>query len=179
MKKFNITVVKSQNPANLTKIICQTHGKLDKSPIGNITAGTATLRLFNLQSFADYLNNIAKNECVILGKYNHSDEVEIVGHDSLENIPAKKVCRTLNNFSWNDGYQLVYFDYDGNGVDEEFTPEQFIDEIDKAIPGFKDIDKVVKYSSSANIYNKETNELVSTSNGFHIYFLVDSSELIS
>ena len=89
------------------------------------------------------------------------------------------MCRTLNNFSWNDGYQLVYFDYDGNGVDEEFTPEQFIDEIDKAIPGFKDIDKVVKYSSSANIYNKETNELVSTSNGFHIYFLVDSSELIS
>lgn len=110
-------------------------------------------------------------------KYSTSEKgVEIVGHKSLQDIDKNKVSRSLENFQWNDDLQLVCFDYDGNGSKKDLSPDEFIDAIYGIIPQFKSVAKVIKYSSSAHVYNDTG--LLSTSNGFHFYFLVNHPEKI-
>lgn len=113
----------------------------------------------------------------MLGKCNKGNNVEIVGCKNLEDIDKNQISRNLENFQWNDEFQLLYFDYDGNGEKDNLTPDQFIDIISEIIPQFKDMKKIVKYSSSAHIYNAQ-DKLLSKNNGFHIYFLVNHSEKI-
>ncbi|MGR0480951.1 MAG: hypothetical protein ACTFAL_05970 [Candidatus Electronema sp. V4] len=94
----------------------------------------------------------------------------------MQDIDKKKISRTLENFQWNDDFQFVYFDYDGSDNNKSMTQVEFIDKISEIIPQFKDVTKIVKYSSSAHIYKDK--EMLSTCNGFHIYFLVNHTERI-
>lgn len=119
--------------------------------------------------------SIKFNECIILGKCNKEDEVEIVRHKSLEDIDKNEISRNLENFEWNDKFQIVYFDFDGSG-ENDLTPDEFISVVSEIIPQFKNVTKIVKYSSSAHVYKGD--ELLSKHNGFHIYFLVNHPEKI-
>ncbi|MGR0482385.1 MAG: hypothetical protein ACTFAL_13545 [Candidatus Electronema sp. V4] len=64
--------------------------------------------------------------------------------------------------------QLVYFAFDGSGDGNDLTPDEFMSVVSEIIPQFKNVTKIIKYSSSAHIYKDE--EMLSKHNGFHIFF---------
>lgn len=117
------------------------------------------------------------NECLILGGMKYGTTGKIVGSKYAQDADNGKYRRSLENFEWHLGYQLCCIDYDGS-KEGDLTPEQVITILDGVMPGFGSVTKVVKYSSSAWIYNGD-GSLLSKSNGFHIYFLVNHPDKIA
>lgn len=174
---LNVSIVRSSQSIIKSISIDSHNNQLKKKSSGNISSGTCTFKELSQRDFVNLLNNVKTNECIVLGKCNKGNNVEIIGCKNLEDIDKNQISRNLENFQWNDEFQLLYFDYDGNGEKDNLMPNQFIDIISEIIPQFKDMKKIVKYSSSAHIYNAQE-KLLSKNNGFHIYFLVNHSEKI-
>jgi len=129
-----------------------------------------------LFKFADHLSTMDSNECIILGMPKYINAGSITTKDNVNDYDSKVICRTKNNFKWNEDYQLCCIDYDGS-KHGDLTPNEVIKHIDSVLSGFTDVSKVIKSSSSANIYN-DKDELLSKDNGFHIYFLVNRPDKI-
>lgn len=172
--KFSITKLRDVNNM-IAKKINLVDGKLVKHSKVAVYDGTSHTSTHNLTSFYEYLTNIPNDECILLGYNKHSSTSLIVSGAENEDIMSNMFCRSKSNYIFGDEYQLVYFDYDESSGGN-MTPEEFIEVLDTIMPGFKDVSKIIKYSSSAHIYHEET--LLSRFNGFHIYFLVNNPHLI-
>lgn len=172
MKNFRISTLRDRNKSINKIIYIDENDQLKKAPQATVSKGICDTKEFNWNTFTSYISDIPDNECLMLG-VNKYDEPTI--KISCDGEP-ESYGRTLDNFRWSDEYQLLYFDFDEAGG-REFTYLEFIDAITTVIPSFKDTTKIVKFSSSAHIYDNEDN-LLSKSNGFHIYFLIKHPDLI-
>ena len=119
---------------------------------------------------------MGNNECIILGEPKHNIAGRITTKENVNSYDSTAICRTKDNFKWNEDYQLCCIDYDGS-KHGDLTPNEVIQHIDSVLSGFAEVAKVIKYSSSANIYN-DKGKLLSKGNGFHIYFLVNRPDRI-
>src|SRR3989339_710293 len=152
--------------------------KLIKNSQASVKDGRVeAIEFETMAGFKDYLTGIPSDECLILGKFKHGQSGNIVAGKEAENPTKNNFSRSLDNFEWHDDYQVLCIDYDGSKAGN-LTPEEVITAIDDVMPGFADVTKVVKYSSSAHIYD-QNNKLLSPSNGFHIYFMVNHAEKIA
>jgi len=175
----NIVITKLKDKTGkIGKTISLVQGtqKLKKEANITVYSGVAETCRFNWDEFFQYLKNIPTDECLLLGNFNKGDSCEIVT-TANENRAQNKFGRNQANFGWsNNGFQLCYFDFDGfDGKD--LSIDDFIDIISEIIPDFRDIKKVINYSSSSNIYKDD--KLLSNSTGFHMYFLVKYPEKIA
>lgn len=163
---------KVQSNSDISKSISLKNGKLVKTANAMIYDGEVKMVSQSWQDFRNYLSSMPGQECILLGKSVNGD-CQLTTEKNADG--TKSFGRTLENFKWHQEYQLLCFDYDGTNT-KDISPDDFIGIIDKVLPGFKDIKKIIRYSSSAWIYSGD--ELVSKSNGFHIYFLVNNPDKI-
>ncbi len=164
---MRFTLLKSEN--NITKTIEYVNKKLVKTAVAQVYSGVAKKLDVNFHKFKDILDDIESNECVILGTTIWNERKVVVEPKEDE------ISRSLKYFSWDEHNQLIYFDYDESKLGN-ITPFEFIEKINEYLPGFKDVRKIIKYSSSAQIYKDGI--LLSKANGFHIYFVVNCPERI-
>lgn len=174
---INFSTLKDNNNG-IAKVISYQDGQVKKSPKASIYDGQVTsVALDSWQEFADYLTNIPRDECVVLGDFLRGDSAKTGMIDDPANGSYRRSKRSATkpngNFDWHDDYQLCCIDFDGSAKGD-LTPDQMISELDKDLTGFADITKVVKYSSGAWLYHND--ELVSENNGFHLYFMCNSPE---
>ncbi len=166
----------TDNYNGITKTISLEDGKLKKKANASITDGTVIKIGFDSwEEFRGYLDRLASNQCLVLGKFKYKTPANIVPK-VLEEIEIGNYSKTLDNFEWHQEYQLLCIDHDGS-MNDDLTPDEVITAIDEVLPGFAKVKKVVKYSSSACVFSKD-NELVSKNNAFHIYFIVNKPEKI-
>ncbi|MDR3666422.1 MAG: DUF5906 domain-containing protein [Ignavibacteriaceae bacterium] len=175
--KIQITSV-TDNDGAIAKKISWDGTKLIKSAQVSVKNGwMEAIEFETWEEYKDYLNRMSSNECLVLGHFLHGVNARLVGSKEAQDVLRNAFNRSLENFDWHEHFQLLCLDYDG-AKDIELTPEQVIAIIDSVMPGFAAVKKVVKYSSSAHIYDEGGN-LLSSSNGFHIYFMVNHPELIA
>ena len=177
--KNNIQITRLTDFDNkIAKAISVDGNKLHKESSASVKNGEANSAEYKtFEIYRDYLTNIPGYECLVLGKFKHGITARIVGSKEAQNVAKNMYNRSLENFGWHEGYQLLCIDYDGAKLGD-LTPEQVIAIIDVVLPGFADITKVLKYSSGAWIHNDE-HKLLSTSNGFHIYFMIKKPDCIA
>jgi len=175
-KLIRITCLHDNDDA-IAKKISWDGNKFHKESKASVKDGYIESAEFSLEEFRDYLTNIPRDGCIVLGKLRHGSSGKLVGSKEIQDVTKGSYSRCLDNFVWHEEYQLCCIDFDGSKAGN-LTPDEVIAEIDKVMPGFAKIKKVIKYSSSAWIYD-ENDELLSGTNGFHIYFLVNHPELIS
>ena len=174
-KIINFTRLRDNDNA-IAKKISWDGNKLVKEAKASIKDGYAVSAQLNWTDFKDYLTDIPPDECIVLGGFKHGVSCNIVGSKSAQKVTQNKFNRSLDNFEWNPDYQLLCLDFDDSKTGT-MSPEQLISVIDGIMPGFGNIKKVIKYSSSAWIYD-DHGELLSPTNGFHIYFMVNHPERI-
>jgi len=166
------------NDNAIAKQISWDGNRLQKESKASVKDGSVeSIQYSSWERFGDHLSNISEDECIVLGKLKHGISGRIVGSKEAQNLENDSYSRSLENFGWHQGHQLCCIDYDGSKAGD-LTPDEVITIIDSVLSGFSTITKVVKYSSGAWIYT-EDNQLRSSSNGFHIYFMVNRPDLIA
>jgi len=113
------------------------------------------------------IHGIPKSHCDI-----KPDEKFSIIAKWLRSKGKKGLTRTADNFQYPDSDALAVFDYDPDESQPYYTPDELIDIISKVVPGFREAEKVINYSVSSHIYDKEGNNLSGETPGYHIYFLV-------
>ena len=166
------------NEDAIAKKISWDGNKLQKEAKASVKDGVIeSAEYASWESFKDYLSGMLSDECLVLGKLKHGISGILVGSKDKQDVSNGVYNRSLDNFEWHEDYQLCCIDFDGSGAGN-LTPDELIAKIDEVMPGFAQITKVVKHSSSAWIYD-ENDKPLTTINGFHIYFMVNHPELIA
>lgn len=166
------------NDNAIAKQISWDGNRLHKESKASVKDGNVeSIHYSSWDKLRDHLTNIPKDECIVLGRLKHGKSGRIVGSKEAQDLENGLFSRSLENFCWCQGLQLCCIDYDGSKAGD-LTPNEVVTIIDDMLPGFADVTKVVKYSSGAWIYTGD-DELRSTSNGFHIYFMVNRPDLIA
>ena len=175
--KILVTCI-TDNDGAIAKKISWDGTKLIKSAQVSVKNGwMEAIEFETWEEFKDYLNRMSSNECLVLGHFLHGVNARLVGSKEAQDVLRNAFNRSLENFDWHELFQLLCLDYDGVKAGD-LTPDEVIAIIDNVMPRFAAVKKVVKYSSSAHIYDEDGN-LLSSSNGFHIYFMVNHPELIA
>ena len=164
---MKLTILESES--DISKTIGLKDEKLVKTANAQVYSGIARKNDLSWIELKDKLSNIENNECIILGVTDFKEKQLVVTPNSDE------ISRSLEYFRWSNDYQLICIDFDDSNLGY-ITPDELINILDQYLIGFKDIKKVIKYSTSAWIYSE--GNLLSKSNGFHIYFLVNHPERI-
>ena len=148
---------------------------LRKQASASIANGSALSAAITFDKLKEFIDDMPSNTAMVLGSMGR-DKAKIVSGEENEDPANDIISRSKSNFEWHKDYQLCFFDYDDGG-NFNLTPEEFIEVISRYLPGFDKCKKLIKPSTSANLYDKDGNKL-SQSDGFHIYFIVNHPEKI-
>lgn len=172
---FTFTAFRSRSP--LTKTLSlDGKGKLVKAPPSHPGSGTA--KRFSLPSLSElpaFIARLSRNECLIHGVC-ADKEIDIAPQD----YPREgAISRTKENFPYPDGSALVVIDHDPDGVGIYYSPQNLIEILSGILPEIGRAARVVKLSTSAEIYTKEGRKVSTNNPGYHIYFLAECGSDIS
>ncbi len=179
-KNYMLTVLTNHKGRPVSKsITLNATGSLVKdSSLCRITKATGKVLVGNgLEKFAEALKSPNQNQAIIHGiPKSHCnikpDEPFAIVSKRQKKRGAKGITRTKDNFQDSDSVALAVLDYDPDESQPYYTPDKTIDIISEVVPGFREAEKVINYSTSSYIYDKDGNNLSGETPGYHIYFLV-------
>lgn len=126
----------------------------------------------SLKSLGKQLDELNANQAIALGTCSLIKDgavADVVIKDIKKNISDNNViARTKEFFEWSN---LVLLDCDKGA---EYPPEKLIKTIDSFFPGFKDVEKLIRPSSSAGICNSSGEPLDGCSANYHIFFCIEN-----
>jgi P4 family phage/plasmid primase-like protien len=169
---FKLTVFTGKR--QLTKSIKLKDGKLAKATPIAASGKIKTIKT-QINELPNLINSMGKNQCLIHGTSGYG-EISI----TPVNKPKKgAIHRTKKYFSYPKGEPgLGMLDHDPDGVGAYFTPDDLVAAISEVFPQFMDAARVIKLSTSAEIFDVDGNRLSSEKSGYHIYFVAtDASDL--
>jgi len=162
---MKFTVIKN-NTGLLTKVYSKVNGCISKISHGNLYSGVISKESVNdLKEFNSFLDNLNSDEAIMLG-YTEQPFKEIV---SSKNLREGTIARTKEFFKFADDSKILLFD-----IDETLTPDEAIRELVKLDPNIATVEKIIRYSNSSFIYDKETDTYMTEGTSLHIYVKVDS-----
>jgi hypothetical protein len=173
-----LTVLSSQKPKVLTKQVrLLKEGRMVKVPSAQLTRGEAeVVSVTCIEEFGELLQGLADSQALVYGVPKHGlTQAKIVTKKTLESLPhaTNVIARSNDHFEWPASSGVMMLDYDPEG--EALDREAVLELLYEACPAIKDVDHLWWMSSSSNISNTETGELLSGVSGQRIYFIVDDA----
>lgn len=136
-----------------------------------LSSGEVETITTTVKTFAREYTTCARNQALCLSN---------VDIDGVQNVFSGKnaqdgdLTRTRDNFFWAEGPAAILIDFDGF----DGTQEQAIEMVSNFWSGFEYAAKVIAPSTSAGIFNTDTDQRLTTTNNFHtIVFVEDASTL--
>jgi hypothetical protein len=146
-------------------------GTLNKKTTMNFT-GTARKVAGTLSEIATVLDKLPSNFAIMSAVSRH-DAVKVGAADYLKD---GEIARSKDEFSFEDGPGLLYFDYDADNVGQHYSPDELIELIDTtAARGIAKAERIQRLSTSAGVRTAD-GRLVSNKNpGCHIAMVVEDA----
>jgi len=169
LPKISFTAI-TDKEGEITKIISldPETGKIHKEGKASIWNGFSEHKRMLLPELPDYLVSLPPDKAITLGQSEYqSADIVTNGNEN----PPEKIARTKEFFHFSPQNQLLFFDYDSRGAEQDISPNEFIGIISEVIPGFKQAARAITYSTSSFIFDSNGNK-VNDGDGFHIYFMV-------
>lgn len=159
----------------LTKTLSiDSEGDLKKHPPGNAGWGTARKEELPFTGLSNLIDGLNKSQCLIHG-ISENDRVKVTPQGKPK---PGAISRTKEHFFYPSGPGLAMFDHDPDGVGRYFPPTELIKIIGSVTPEFEHTARLVRYSTSSNVYTVEGSLLSPPEPGYHCYFPVgDASDL--
>jgi len=137
-----------------------------------MSSGGAQKVTLTLPDLPNFLMNTKDNQAIGHGVCEH-DQANIVSVKKFKNQPGT-ITRTKNFLSYPDP-ALTMLDYDPDEGQAPMEYQDVIKTVDSVCPGFAAIPKVLAYSTSSCIYDRDI-EIKERGAGFHLYFLVKKGD---
>ena len=173
-----LTLLTSTKPNVLTKQVrLSKEGRMVKVPSAQLTKGEAeVVSVTCIEEFAELLQGLADSQALVYGVPKHGlTQAKVVTKKDLESIDGSPgvIARSNDHFEWPAAPGIMMLDYDPEG--EALDREAVLELLYSACPTIKEVDHLWWMSSSSNISNTETGELLSGVSGQRIYFIVDDA----
>ena len=146
--------------------------------------GTGQVHNCNFDEFPIVLRSLEKNECLTHGIFDnetYGDEdgiVRIVTNDIKTKFYENDnsiISRTLQYFHYPSSNSINMFDYDVKDGEEVLSVDEYIKVISSIMPGFERCAKVVSFSTSSCLYDKNDTLLTGNKPSFHMYLVIKDS----
>jgi hypothetical protein len=188
-KSVEITVFHKKNGVLSKKISLNDEGniKSDGSECRMADGSACRVKLNSVNALADLIEQMSSNEALALGQLRSElpDKVKVIfARDLNGKIPADVIARTTEYLRFEPGapaYMLL--DHDLKGQPREVTDKLkelggFWKAIITVVPGIAKAARVTRSSTSAGLYNRETNKALGTKTGQHVYVgIKDGSDI--
>ena len=164
--------------AVLTKQYGMFMGCFEKKYPGIMSDGYAKQMTMQLDQLIPYFSSLSKHQAICHG----------LTENPLAKITVKRkettgrIARTIDNFIFrSDEPSLILFDVDADdspGSTNIHSPAELVDIIETILPSISNSACMAMASASSGIMSKDTDELLTSNCGFHIYFVAqDGSDI--
>ena len=129
----------------------------------------------SLAAFAEALAGLKSNQALTLGVTGSTGPQALVTKRKLAAMGdqgGRVVSRSLEFFSWPEGYFASLFDHDPEPGKPDLTDDQLWARFCGIMPEFGAAGRVVTVSSSSGIYDKTTGECLKPASGHHTFVIV-------
>ncbi|WP_433740046.1 AAA family ATPase [Pseudomonas putida] len=170
-----VSVLTSSNPARLTKQWELINGEPVKISAGEMLEGMAAhMPVASPADFVRLLPALKENQALVFGL---PPEVscKVTTQQKLADSPGE-IARTKEYFKWNEGSGWMMLDYDPQEGKPPLTREGLLSALYSAAPGLRAAPMVWGVSSSSNIHNADSGEVVTGVRGQRLYVLVSSAK---
>ena len=175
---FELTLFSSTDPPHQSKtLFLDGSGKLSKVFNDPMREGNAVKHRFNnLQQLADLQNQIKDNQFLVYGV--------IVGAKEKEEVPIgvkpkardspEIAARSKEYIDYPQGKSVFMIDIDAKDGESADEKKEKLYEI---LPELQDADRIERPSCSSYVSNGETEEILTSVSGWHIYFVTESKHI--
>lgn len=171
----NIKFTEVQCSQNLNKTLFKKNdGTIGKKTNCFLSNASCKIKDLPYHGFHKYLSSLSRNQAIIHGipkdiPLEHMDNFRIKSKSNFN--PTKgEITRTKANFIYPEGIpSLLMIDYDSEKGQKYTPPEEMINIIASIFPPIKTAAYVINYSSSAFIFENNT-QCSGCSNSYHLYF---------
>lgn len=170
-----VAVLTSANPARLTKQWELIDGEPVKTSAGEMLEGLAArVPVAGPADLVRLLAALQEGQALVFGL---PPEVScrVTTQQKLADSPGA-IARTKEHFKWSDGSGWMMLDYDPQEGKAPLTREELLAALYRAAPGLRAAPMVWGVSSSSNIHNADTGEVVTGVRGQRLYVLVASAK---
>ena len=157
--------------AVLTKQYGMFMGCFEKKYPGIMSDGYAKQMTMQLDQLIPYFSSLSKHQAICHG----------LTENPLAKITVKRkettgrIARTIDNFIFrSDEPSLILLDVDADdshGSTNIHSPAELVDIIETILPSISNVAYMAKASVSSGIMSTDTDELLTSNCGFHIYFV--------
>jgi len=168
--KVSFSVLTKENGILTKKISKNGNGLKKDSSDCRLSIGSGYTLTIDFSELPAILTNLKPNQAITAG-ISEKKSYKILSEKLFDNQPDT-ITRTKKYFQFAEENALLLFDYDPASGQPVLSVLEVISGIDKLISGFSECAKVITQSTSSNIFDKESGELLSIGKGFHIYCAV-------
>jgi len=164
--------------AVLTKQYGMFMGCFEKKYPGIMSDGSAKQMTMQLDQLIPYFASLSKHQAICHGlTENPLATITVKSRETKD-----RIARTKDNFIFrSDEPSLILFDVDADdssGSTNIHSPAELVDIIETILPSISNVAYMAKASSSSGIMSTDTDELLTSNWGFHIYFVAqDGSDI--
>jgi hypothetical protein len=174
------TRITSQVPKIVSKVFELEDGALVKTTSASLTKGIAEVQsCHDLHEFMGVLLGLASNQCLTYGVTGASPLQLVTEAEWIKaGRPSSSVSRTESNFHWGEGLPgFLMLDHDPQSGMRRYTPADLI-RVLRQVPELADVDLLTWPSASSLIFNRDTDECLSTMKGCRVYVMVQDATAI-
>ena len=172
---MKFTVITSRKPKTLSKeYFINSEGEVDRRTVANLSDGTATLaEVETLHEFSKLLLGLERNQALCYGVTRQSP-VNVLSKDAFtkKGSPSDAITRTKEHFHWPNSPGIFYLDYDPVKNESPLSKDSLIEKLLSVMPSLHESGYIWWCSSSSNIFNTATDEIVNGLKGQRIYIPV-------
>jgi hypothetical protein len=170
-----VAVLTSANPVRLTKKWELIDGEPVKTSAGEMLEGLADrVSVAGPADFVRLLPALQESQALVFGLPPELS-CRVTTQQKLADSPGA-IARTKEHFKWSDGSGWMMLDYDPQEGKAPLTCEELLAALYRAAPGLRAAPMVWGVSSSSNIHNADSGEVVTGVRGQRLYVLVASAK---
>jgi hypothetical protein len=164
--------------ARLTKQYRIFMGCFEKKYPGIMSDGSAKQMTMRLDQLIPYFSSLSEHQAICHGlTENPLATITVKSREKMD-----RIARTKDNFIFRNGEpSLILLDVDADdsyGSTNIHSPAELVDFIKTILPSISDAAYMAKASASSGIMSADTDELLTSNCGFHIYFVAqDGSDI--
>lgn len=177
---FSVTVFTNAKKKPLSKIITlDKNGEIKKTTGAQLVSGGIARKNFSsLKDFVSFMMNLPPHRAVSFGVCKDKEAKFILSEAMLKKYEGSYpvVSRTRENFSWPDGYGVLFLDYDPLPKKEALTSADLVKTLRAAVPALAHATMIVKASASSAIYNGKNQ--ITGIRGKHVFVVCTDAKKI-
>ena len=178
MSTIRFSILTATKGSTQKRLIPGPDGRPIKDPnhdLGIYAGQVEPVEVGSLTAFAEALAGLKSNQALTLGVTGSTVPQVLVTKAKRAAMTYRGdriVARSLEYFSWADGYFAILLDHDPEPGHPDLSDDQLWARFCSLFPEFASAGRVVKVSSSSSIYDKATGECLKPASGHHTFVIV-------